>query len=713
MRKWVGYPLLQGAAIGLAGTLCSALLYTTGALDWIERPIWDWQVRTLAAPGSATPLVQTIMIDQNSLDFAQDPENFGIGWPWPRQVYAYILEFCKRAGVKALVFDMLYTEHSVYGVADDELFGSAIAGGPPSIFALPLGQTLGSATFWVGGASDPLPPADRISGFTPEHISDASLPRAAFPIPEVASTATLLGNVTAQPDADAVFRRVAPYRVFDNRFVPLLGLGAVLAADPTLDIRRRNGALEIGNKVIPLDRNGNAILRFRGPTQTHTVHSAAAILQSEARLQAGEAPLIDPSLLQDAWVILGVTAPGLMDLKPTPVGKTYPGLEIHATFLDNFLSGDFIRETPPLAAGLFVMLTGLLAGMVVRGSRRSTLHAADFPLFMALPTGMGFAAYAYGYWLPVAPAFTAALLAMISAVITNYALEGRQKRFIKNAFKQYLSPVVIEKLVENPDRLTLGGEEKTLSIFFSDVQGFTSISEKLSPSELTSLLNEYLTAMTDIIHETGGTIDKYEGDAIIAFWNAPLEQTDHAARAVHAALLCQKRLSEMRADLHARYGSELFVRIGINTGPVVVGNMGSNQRFDYTFLGDAGNLAARLEGINKQFGTYLLVSGNTCKALNGAFPAREISRVRVVGKSVPITIFEPMLQEVAEERKILLDAFASALQSYYDGHFDAAGQTFIKLAKDDTVSGIYANRCKTLATAPPDGWEGIWNLTEK
>jgi adenylate cyclase len=336
-----------------------------------------------------------------------------------------------------------------------------------------------------------------------------------------------------------------------------------------------------------------------------------------------------------------------------------------------------------------------------------------FPVFIALPVGAGFAAYPFGFWLPVAPLITAALLAMVAAVITNYAVEGRQKRFIKGAFKQYLSPIVIEKLMENPDRLTLGGEEKTLSIFFSDVQGFTSISEKLSPTELTALLNEYLTAMTDIIHQTGGTIDKYEGDAIIAFWNAPLEQEDHAARAVRAALMCQKKLAEMRDDLRQRYRSNLFVRIGINTGPVVVGNMGSNQRFDYTFLGDAGNMAARLEGINKQFGTYLLVSGNTLAAAGDAFPAREISRVRVVGKAVPITIYEPMLPETAEARREPLAAFDAALRTYYGGNFADAQRAFEALAAQDPVASIYARRCTTLAATPPPDWDGIWNITEK
>ncbi len=229
--------------------------------------------------------------------------------------------------------------------------------------------------------------------------------------------------------------------------------------------------------------------------------------------------------------------------------------------------------------------------------------------------------------------------------MVNYSTEGRQKRYIKNAFKQYLSPAVIEQLISHPERLKLGGERRELSIFFSDLQGFTSISEGLSPEELTALLNEYLSAMTDIIQEEGGTVDKFEGDAIIAFWNAPLDLDDHALRAVRSALRCQESLARMRPAFRERVGKDLYMRIGINTGPAVVGNMGSHSRFDYTVLGDAVNLAARLEGINKQFKTYTMISQATLEQMADAFPVRELSRVAVVGRKEPVTVYEPMFEE--------------------------------------------------------------------
>ncbi|MBN2551850.1 MAG: adenylate/guanylate cyclase domain-containing protein, partial [Spirochaetales bacterium] len=281
-------------------------------------------------------------------------------------------------------------------------------------------------------------------------------------------------------------------------------------------------------------------------------------------------------------------------------------------------------------------------------------------------------------------------------------------------FKQYLSPEVIEQLIAHPDRLKLGGERRELTIFFSDLQGFTSISEGLTPEELTSLLNEYLSAMTDIILEEGGTIDKYEGDAIIAFWNAPLELPDHAVRGVRAALRSQQRLAAMRPELRARVGKDMYMRIGMNSGPAVVGNMGSRARFDYTMLGDAVNLASRLEGVNKQFRTYTMISAATVELAAGAFPVRELGRVAVVGREKPVTVYEPMLAEAWEAARERLAAFAAALADFYAGHFTEAADGFAAIAVQDPAAAAYVDRCRALASSPPAGtWDGVLQMTSK
>ncbi len=265
-------------------------------------------------------------------------------------------------------------------------------------------------------------------------------------------------------------------------------------------------------------------------------------------------------------------------------------------------------------------LLALLAAVSVAFSRNAWRSLLLFAVCLPLPVLLSLFAYSRGTWLPLVVQEAAVSLSLLGALAVNYATEGKQKRFIKNAFRQYLSPDVIEQLIAHPERLKLGGERRTLSIFFSDLQGFTAISEGLDPEALTALLNEYLSAMTDILHEEGGTVDKYVGDAIIAFWNAPLDQPDHAERAARAALRCQEKLSEMRPDFRERIGKDLYMRIGLNTGFAVVGNMGSRSRFDYTVLGDAVNLASRLEGINKQFGTFILSSEALRKRVAGDVP---------------------------------------------------------------------------------------------
>jgi adenylate cyclase len=273
---------------------------------------------------------------------------------------------------------------------------------------------------------------------------------------------------------------------------------------------------------------------------------------------------------------------------------------------------------------------------------------------------------------------------------------------------------VIEQLLANPERLTLGGERREISIFFSDVQGFTTISEKLDPSQLTELLNDYLSFMTDTILDSGGTIDKYEGDAIIAFWNAPVDYEDHAARALEASMLCQKKLAERQDFFDEKYGCRLLTRIGLNTGYAVVGNMGSAKRFDYTMLGDSVNLAARLEGLNKQFGTYLMCTETTFNQAVRARPffGRRLAQVAVVGKKEAVTVFEPMPKDIFRSKEDTLKQFDAARELFYRGNFDAALPRFEALAGTDRPSFFYAEQCRYYQDHP-DGWKGYWQAMSK
>ncbi|MBN2301979.1 MAG: adenylate/guanylate cyclase domain-containing protein [Lentisphaerae bacterium] len=699
--------ILHGILVGILSSAVAFALAVDGRLQWIENRTWDFRVRSLATVGTATDSIRLILVDQHSLDWVKT-EN-GFGWPWPRTFYEPILGFCKRAGVKSVTFDILFSEPSSYGVDDDETLAKAIGDTTGYVQAFFLSNEQGSAVTWPADTPNMQTSDVSISG-------DASLPqmlRASFPIPEISAQTTVLANSFAESDSDAIIRRILPFVSFDNRLVPSVGIGAFLAVYPETPITITRKDIQIGNRIIPLDSEGCAILRYRGPTQTHKAVNAAAVIQSELRIREGEKPTIAPSFFKDSHVFVGVTAPALLDLKPTPISAVFPGVEIQATVFDNLLSNDFMKMVSWPIVILATLLFSLLSGIVGRLCTTGWQNAMAFVVLLPLPFIPGFIAYEKGYWLPVAVQEVGVAMSLVVAVIMNYTLEGRQKRFIKTAFRQYLSPIVIDRLVKNPNHLSLGGELRELSIYFSDVQNFTTISESLTPDKLTALLNEYLTAMTNIILDEGGTVDKYEGDAIIAFWNAPLDLGDHAIRAVRAALRCQKKLAEIRPDLKARYGKDLFARIGLNTGQVVVGNMGSNQRFDYTFLGDAGNLAARLEGINKQFGTFVMISEYTLAQLNEQFAARELSKVRVVGKAVPVTIYEPMFKEDYKVHSERITTFTKGLHAYYDGNFKHAMDIFMTIKNEDPPAAAYIRKCSELMNKKPEHWDGVWVMTEK
>lgn len=710
-NKW-----FQMALIGLGAGLAAVVLCRSELADRVESRTWDWRVRRMANPGAATGLVRLILLDQTDLDWGRDSD-MKLSWPWPRATYAAISRFCKRAGAKSLMFDMIYTEPSGWGVEDDDEFGLALADSPNAGLGLVLSREQGSSTNWPVWAGERNARLCRfhshgIGEYAALFGSAVSLDRAAFPIERIATNAAWLASVYGDPDDDAIFRRSAPFHLFDSVVVPSLGLASYFAAHPSPWIEFAGGQVDAGGVLIPLDSRGRAILRFRQPGAYQSVH-AASVIQSELRLQAGETNLtVQPSFFTNAYVLFGLSAPGLMDLKPVPTSKVCPGVVVHATFLDNLLSGDFVREMPRSHAAAYTIAFALLCAFLGRVASKGWQSGLGFALVL-VPLAIGAIGCAAGWWVPVVGPTLGGMLALTGALVLNYAIEGRQKRFIKSAFQQYLSKAVIDKLVQNPDGLKLGGETRELSIFFSDLQGFTSISEVLTPEQLTALLNDYLTEMCDIIMEEGGTVDKFEGDAIIAFWNAPLDVRNHAECAVRSALRCQGKLAELRPVFNERVKRDLFMRVGLNTGKVVVGNMGSLQRFNYTFLGDAGNLASRLEGINKQFGTYLMISEQTHGMLKGAFPARELSVVRVVGKAVPVRVFEPMWLSDYESRRDLLATFDRGLREFYRGNFREAMAIHETIAGQDAAARSYVRKCRELIDRPPVSWDGVWEMKEK
>jgi adenylate cyclase len=408
---------------------------------------------------------------------------------------------------------------------------------------------------------------------------------------------------------------------------------------------------------------------------------------------------------------VGCSAPALLDLRPTPIDSKCPGVVLHATFVDNLMTDSFIAESARPVVILGVMATAVAAALSFTYGGRWWQAGPLAVLWLGMPMLVGMVAYARGQWWPVVPQASASALGLVGALAANYWTEGRQKAFIKQAFRHYLSGAVIEKILRDPKHLQLGGEKRELTIMFTDLAGFSTFSERLGPVELTALLNDYLSEMTDIILEEGGTLDKYEGDAIIAFWNAPLEQPDHAVRACRAALRCQRRLAELRQTYLERTGAALRMRVGLNTGEVVVGNMGSRKRFNYTILGDAANLASRLEGANKAFGTEMMVSENTWRLASAEYRGRKLADLRVVGRKSAVAVYE-LTGSATDAAPAGWDTFAAGLERFGAGDFTGALEMFQQLP-DDPAAQQYARRCVQLRDNPPESWDGVWGLTEK
>jgi adenylate cyclase len=709
--------LFRGMLVGLAGILVTVVLAITGALETWEAKSWDRQVRWLAKPGSATDQIRLIKLDQASLDWAET--ELGVAWPWFRQMFGYIVDYCRRSEARALAFDVIFTEFSPYGVTDDESLGQTIAEFGRFAGAITLLKAAGNDVEWPDYWS--AVPRFKVDGLEqwlvrPE-AQNIRFYNATFPIPEVAQHAAVLCNVQQDPDPDGIFRQITILGVLEDQIFPLLGLGTYLAAHPDEALRFESKRFLVGTHRIPIDNSGKAVLRYRGPSGTYRAYSAAEVLQAQFRIVNGEAPtprdLEIAADLRGKYVLFGYTAHGLFDLRPAPVGGDYWGVEINATMLDNLLSGDFLQKVPAwftwLCVGIVVWSVALLTSVYSTPLQNIMLGS----VFLVIPFFLAIGGYIIGFWVPFATLETGSIATVAIGFVFNYATEGRQKRFIKDAFKHYLSPDVIEVLIQQPEKLKLGGERRTISIFFSDLQGFTSISEALEPEELTAVLNEYLSAMSDIIQEERGTIDKYEGDAIIAFWNAPLDVSDHAVRVVRAALKCQAALAAMRPAFQARIGKAMHMRIGMNTGAAVVGNMGSRNRFDYTMFGDAVNLASRLEGANKQFGTYTMISQYTAELLDDAFALRELGRLAVVGRQEPVTVYEPMFPENYEAHKTVLETFTEGLSVFYQGNFTHAREVFRSISGHDPAAAAYAEKCQGYIATPPQYWDGVWALTTK
>lgn len=487
-----------------------------------------------------------------------------------------------------------------------------------------------------------------------------------------------------------------------------------------------------GKRNVPIDLFGQAIVNYRGPNKTFPNVSLADLMDSNDTIEYEQAEtdgkltvkkVHKSELFKDAIVLFGMTAISIYDIRPRPFDASATGVENHATILDNLLNDDFLtRPTmemlPWLIAGSFIF--SLLFGVAI-----AKLSAGLGALFAVSSIAGVLYFDQYVFFNQKGIVFSGHLTALqwllqyIGITILRYMQEESEKKFIRSAFNKYVSPDMIDQMIQDPSKLKIGGEKKELSILFSDIRGFTELSERVDVKALTQFLNEYLGAMTDILQSNSGTLDKYIGDAVMGFWGAPLDSKEHARLAVKTAVEMMQKLEELNAEFQKKYGLTIDIGIGINTGPVSVGNFGSSKVFSFTVIGDNVNLASRLEGINKYYGTHIIISDTTYDQLNpNEFLTREVDTVKVKGKHKPVKIYEVFPDNASHAAlKSALPSFEQGLKQYYSRQWDKAVITLEKVLKTrekDKPSLELIERCKYYSSNPPaQDWDGSWEMHSK
>lgn len=549
-------------------------------------------------------------------------------------------------------------------------------------------------------------------------------------IAQLAKVADGSGFFNKLSDADGVVRSSPLIIRYDQDLYASLAVQAVwhYLDRPNLTI---NGAahgvthIQMGSLRIPTDEYGNLLINHLGPAEVIPTYSVADIINGR----------IPADTFKDRIVLVGAAAMGIADYIITPYSTVAPGLSLHATIVENVLSGNFLEKPhwTTIFDLLAIILVGLIAGFFT--ARLSALKGvlANLALFGGYLFANHWLFVNHGVWLGIIYPVAALVLVYLAQIIYHYFTETKERHRVKNTFQQYLSGDVIDQMLANPDQLQLGGEVKNLTILFSDLEGFTSYAENYKPDELVPLLNEYFSQMTEEIFRYRGTLLEFLGDGMLVLFGAPIANDDHAIDAVRAAMAMQARLKTLQQEwsntdspYHNQWkamGSpSLFTRFGINSGDVLVGNLGSRQRFSYSVLGDEVNLASRIEGLNKQYGTQILVGENSAHQMDDTLALREVDQVRVVGKQHPIRVYEPMIPASIEgsltmAQNQFIRTYQSGLTAYRKQQWTKAVTFFEQagaLAPQDNSWRVMCSRCLEYKTNPPaKNWDGVYIATKK
>lgn len=663
--------LSVGLGLGLGASavvlLVGVLPYVSSFLDTVELKTYDRRLRVTADPTGARSDIVLVEINETSL---RALEPVAGRWPWPRAVHASVIDFLARGPARVIAYDVLFTERDSrvgfeYGgtqwsgrESDAALAKSTAAAGNVVHLADVVYEGL------EGGQAPPGTDAEWTDrGYRPgPEIEERPDVRPPFPDLDRASRA--IGHNLFVLDEDGPVRRTIPFVRSGDRAMPSIGVAAALEAakiQPSA-VGLDGTWLRIGERRMPLVRHEvpgfggaasgrsslRALIRFRGPallsdgrSRPYRTYSFYDLLYAEEQILAGEKPDVDPAKFRDTIVFVGVTATGIGDVFPNPFGDTgkMPGIQVHAAVADDILSNRFMRPAGTPARVVAVVALGLAVGLAavwlsVPWAVGATLVLAAAFAFLSL------AVFRSGLFLDVSQPALAMGLSLFGGVAYQYFVEGREKRRVKALFGRYVPRDVFHQLMTNPALARLGGSRREMTVLFADIRGFTTASEQGEPEDIVAQLNEYFSRMVEVIFASGGTIDKFVGDMVMALFGAPLDDERHADHAVSAALAMAGALGELNRTWAAEGRRTLDIGVGINSGEMIAGNIGSETIMSYTVIGDAVNLGARLESLNKEYGTRIIISDATRSRLRGEYALRPLGEVVVKGKTQAVGIWE-------------------------------------------------------------------------
>lgn len=721
-KKFRALAFALGAACCVIALLAWLDREHADAVVFLDNEVHDFMMRRLDA-AAPSPAVAIVDIDERSLAALGQ-------WPWPRDLLADLVGKILADGAAAVGLDILLSEpdrtsparfaeelekrtgraldlsaYAPEAVDHDLRFREAIKGRPVA---------LGAFGYYAGAEAwpDPMPSGAMYAEKKPKgmaHLPDireglTPLSSLAAPLPFYGAT---VGLFNTHVDSDGTARAVPVLVKAGDKVFTSLALATLQKAvrKPLFLMRSPHDTMELrlGPYTFPIQADGSYRPVFRGPGHTFPYYSAEAVLSRAVPAEA----------LAGRIVFVGSTAAGLRDFRKTPFDEVMPGVEIHATVVDNVLAGTGMLM--PAGAARIILCAvalGALVCAVLFTLATPPVYCLGGVVLLALWWGGAWVLFRHGIFLsPVLPTLAVLLMAMLCLPVRQF-VRDRQAAVLKRAFNRYVAPEVVARVVEQGGR-PLAGAQKEVTVLFTDVRNFTAISEKLAPAQLVELLNAYFTPMTACVISREGTLDKFIGDALMAFWNAPVQVENHQRKAVEAALEMQATLARLRPQFQERFGVELRIGCGINSGRAHVGNMGSNDLLDYTCIGDNVNLASRLEGLCRVYGCDIIVSGAVAEACGPGIFFRPLDRVRVKGKQQAVEIFVPVPGPVDNARE---ECWREALGRYFAGDFGEAEKQFAQLAEyaDMRVAALlFAGRARRLALEPPENWDGTWVYSGK